>query len=212
MLSLTDLSLPALALAGVQTSAHCVLMCGAMNAAQPGRQWAWWQMHLGRLLSYTLLGALAGGVGGWLLLQLPEGLANTTVRISIGLAVVALGVLHICRQQSRPVQGCAVHQQTSSRWPPWLLGIAWGLVPCPVLYAALFIASLSASVAQGAALMAAFGLGTLPLFLIQGQVFKRLWQRLQQAPTRRGWWITACGVGLMVTAVWMPAGLVAYCR
>jgi sulfite exporter TauE/SafE len=48
-------------------------------------------------------------------------------------------------------------------------GILWGLVPCGLIYSVLPLAFLSGSGWSGAALMLAFGLGTLPnLLLISG--------------------------------------------
>jgi hypothetical protein len=45
---------------------------------------------------------------------------------------------------------------------PFIAGLGWGLLPCGMVYAALFYAVLSGSGASGASVMAGFGLGTLP--------------------------------------------------
>jgi hypothetical protein len=42
------------------------------------------------------------------------------------------------------------------------LGLAWGWLPCGMTYSMLLLAATTASVSLGAAVMFAFGLGTLP--------------------------------------------------
>ena len=54
------------------------------------------------------------------------------------------------------------------------LGTLWGWLPCGLVYSLLATALLSASAAGGAAVMLAFGLGTLPNLLLAGMAFKRL--------------------------------------
>jgi uncharacterized protein len=60
------------------------------------------------------------------------------------------------------------------------LGGLWGWVPCGMVYSVLLTAMLSGSATSGAAVMIAFGLGTLPTLLGIGMVGARL-----QALTRR---------------------------
>src|ERR1700741_742362 len=43
-----------------------------------------------------------------------------------------------------------------------LTGLAWGWIPCAMVYAALPLALVAGSVGKGAAVMLAFGLGTIP--------------------------------------------------
>src|SRR4051812_44674049 len=59
-------ALVAAAVVGVTSSAHCFLMCGPLAcAASPrGELEAAAGYHLGRLAAYTLVGGLAGLVGG----------------------------------------------------------------------------------------------------------------------------------------------------
>jgi sulfite exporter TauE/SafE len=48
----------------------------------------------------------------------------------------------------------------------WFSGMLWGLVPCSLVYSVLPLAFLSGDIWTGAALMLAFGLGTLPNLLL----------------------------------------------
>jgi sulfite exporter TauE/SafE len=92
---------------------------------------------------------------------------------------------------------------------PVALGLAWALMPCGLLYSALLVASLSASALSGAAIMAAFALGTM-VSLVAGP-----WLLLRLAQDRSGGWgIRLAGLALMLTsgwALWMgitqPTGL-----
>jgi sulfite exporter TauE/SafE len=56
----------------------------------------------------------------------------------------------------------------------FLMGGLWGWLPCGLVYSLLATALLSGGAASGAALMFAFGLGTLPSLLAAGMLFKRL--------------------------------------
>ncbi|MCK7498200.1 MAG: sulfite exporter TauE/SafE family protein [Comamonadaceae bacterium] len=48
------------------------------------------------------------------------------------------------------------------------LGLLWGLLPCGMVYSVLATALVAGSALRGAALMLAFGLGTLPNLLLAG--------------------------------------------
>ena len=48
------------------------------------------------------------------------------------------------------------------------LGLAWGFLPCGLVYSVLLIAAATANVATGAATMLAFGLGTSPAMIATG--------------------------------------------
>jgi hypothetical protein len=58
-------------------------------------------------------------------------------------------------------------------------GLAWGWLPCAMVYAALAAAAFAGGPAAGALAMVAFGLGTLPFLLGAGWLAARLrdWRR-----------------------------------
>ena len=93
MLSGLELSLPALFLFGLQSSPHCAVMCGGLQLSSAGSRWHWSQLQGLRLLSYSLLGAIAGVLGGHLLRLLPLADPSLLWRSALGLAVLALGLL-----------------------------------------------------------------------------------------------------------------------
>jgi uncharacterized protein len=69
------------------------------------------------------------------------------------------------------------------------LGGLWGWVPCAMVYSVLLTAALSGSAARGAAVMLAFGLGTLPMLAGLGMLGAQLRQQLQRRAVR-----TLCGM------------------
>jgi len=60
-------------------------------------------------------------------------------------------------------------------------GLAWGRVPCGLVYSMLVLAAASADALDGTLVMAAFGLGTLPNLLAAGIAAQRL-MAMRRAP------------------------------
>lgn len=180
-----ELTAPALFVAGATTSLHCALMCGAINAAQarshgpvPLRE-ALLLVHGGRVLGYALLGALAGALGARLALWLPSTQSGTALQLLAALALVAAGVQQLRGRRHRPQAGCGPRESSWRRGvtalPPYGRlfgqGLLWALMPCGILYTIVLLAALTASPLSGFALLAAFGLGTVPLMGVSGGLF-----------------------------------------
>ncbi|MCB1226100.1 MAG: sulfite exporter TauE/SafE family protein [Verrucomicrobiales bacterium] len=181
--------------AGLVTSVHCVGMCGPLSCAWAVRRGESFMLdaglyHGGRLLSYSVLGALAGAVGvmplQWLnhgaVLILPWALVVFFAAVGLGLdrffpkPVLASGPMRWMRTR-------ALKLPPASR--AGLLGIATPLLPCGPLYIMLGLAMTRGSMAGGAEFAGAFALGTLPLlWLAQGQLH-RLGMRLSPVALRR---------------------------
>jgi sulfite exporter TauE/SafE len=75
-------------------------------------------------------------------------------------------------------------------------GAVWGWLPCGMVYSVLVTAMLSGSAVAGAAVMLAFGLGTLPMLLGLGLAGARLRQAMRVPLVRR-----AAGVLVLVFAL-----------
>ncbi len=187
-----ELTVPALFIAGATTSLHCALMCGAINAAQvrsqgpvPLRQ-TLALVHGGRVLGYALLGLLAGAVGARLALALPRTLGGAAIQLLASLALVAAGIQQWRGGQigvrpqfpSHAVACCAPRRNwglTPFFLPPRMRllaqGLLWALMPCGILYTVVLLAALTASPLAGFMLLAAFGLGTVPLMGVSGGLF-----------------------------------------
>jgi sulfite exporter TauE/SafE len=175
-----------IALASLLGSVHCASMCGGFVAAYSGtgqgaRRDA--MSHLaynsGRLVTYTIIGALAGALGGALdLAGRSVGLSRVAALLT-GVTLVLLGAARLVRGprlvklQTRAPRGplrvlgallARLHAQAPGR-RALLLGLGTSLLPCGWLYSFVAVAAGSGSAVHGAALMAAFWLGTLPALL-----------------------------------------------
>ncbi len=178
---------------GLLGGVHCAGMCGGIVSAltfglpEPERnrfasllpfQMAY---NAGRIFSYTLAGAMMGGLGLLLADLMPLHLAQRVLLAVAGLFMVLLG-LYLAgwwRFLSR------VEQAGSHLWrrieplgrrllpvrtPGQALGIGmvWGWFPCGLVYSMLVSAIAAGGVLNGAGVMLAFGLGTLPNLMLIG--------------------------------------------
>lgn len=153
-------------LLGLIASPHCAGMCGCA-LARPWLQANQAGFYLGKLVAYVALGALAGGVSFGLgsLLE-PGALVFNALNGMLHAVLLFAGVLMLVRAKpivpestGVPIQWMVVGQPRSKPWSQSLRGgLLWFFMPCAVLYAAVALSYLSASVWQGAVLMLVFGL------------------------------------------------------
>ncbi len=116
----------------------------------------------GRVLTYTLLAALAGAIGVGLAKALGGNLGNAV----IGGASILAG-LWLLRRPARSCGGAPPRptfqpiriQRKRDSLPPLFLGAALSLTPCTPLASLLALAANAGSAPQGAAFGLAFGLG-----------------------------------------------------
>lgn len=187
--------------AGLASGLHCVAMCGGIAAAFdakrviPIREASAWQrrlaFNLGRISTYAAAGALAGalGAGAYAAGVLP---AQATLQIALSALLVFVGLYlvgangFLSRIEALGLPLWRRLQPLAARLLPaptplrsYAAGLAWGGLPCAMVYAALFGAAAAGSPAAGALAMAAFGLGTLPFLLAAGWLAARLraWRR-----------------------------------
>ena len=76
------------------------------------------------------------------------------------------------------------------------LGVLWGWLPCGLVYSVLITALAAGSAGQGALIMAAFGLGTLPNLLAIGLFWESLRGWVQAPPVRRTAGLLVIGFGV----------------
>lgn len=193
-------------IAGLLGSAHCVGMCGGFVAllgvgstgSVAPRQAAYF---LGKTLTYSAFGAVAGGAG--LALRASVGAFGGAVGLGLGALMVVAG-LAVCgvsvgpqrfstgRLASRlgPVVGRLVASER--RGALVALGAVNGLLPCGLVYGMLAVAATSGGAAMGALTMAVFGLATVPALAVVGAMGARL------RPDRRLWMQRLAGVLVVV--------------
>jgi sulfite exporter TauE/SafE len=163
---------------GLISSLHCIGMCGPIammlpvsrdNATKKAIQILLY--HLGRLTTYASLGFLFGLLGKGLYL------AGFQQKISIlvGLLMVAMAIIpekvFAKYNFSRPVYRLISKVKTNlgsqfKRKSPdalFTIGLLNGLLPCGLVYAALFGAIAMQNVGFSIMYMLLFGIGTIPL-------------------------------------------------
>lgn len=177
-----------IAVAGFVGSLHCVGMCGPLVVVAGGCSGLRASVplyQLGRLLSYALLGALAGSVG----LALDVGAGRllglghvATVVASVGMIVA--GVVGLTQflgwlPRSRARRGAQTLLVTLGRprGRAFGLGTLSALMPCGWLYSFALVAAGLADPVRGSLAMVAFWLGTLPALLAVAVVGGRLTRR-----------------------------------
>jgi sulfite exporter TauE/SafE len=77
------------------------------------------------------------------------------------------------------------------------LGMAWGFMPCGLVYAALAAALSAGSAAGGAATMLAFGLGTFPMLAAMSSMTALLARAARSGSVRAAAAVVIAGFGLL---------------
>jgi len=133
----------------------------------PGAQ-AWYTA--GRIVTYALLGALAGAIGSVVelagaLVGLQRAASLVAGTVLVVWALVALS--DVAWFQSGGSLFARMAGRLKGRVPghPFAIGLFLGLLPCGLLYAAIIAAVARGGVLQGAVALALFGLGTAPALL-----------------------------------------------
>jgi len=187
---LTSSLLLAVFLGALVSGWHCALMCGGIAAAierpvalerplRPKTELFYLQlvMHLGRVTTYTILGASAAAIGvvvwqqNLVPIQRPLFALTSFILIFMGIRLLRGGdaqSLLLGKWLASKVEGMWAKYLGGIASGPsrWFSGMLWCLFPCGLVYRVIPLAFLSGDVWTGAALMFAFGLGTLPNLLL----------------------------------------------
>lgn len=205
----TGLDLPPLAAAfifGLLGGAHCIGMCGGIMSAltfavppsmrSPARLGGLLLgYNLGRIVSYMIAGALVASLGTLL------GSAHDGLRLA--LQIVAAGMLILMalylanwwrgltriealgRRLWRHLEPLGRRLMPVVRIPQSIaLGAVWGWLPCGLVYSMLAWSLAGGDPWRGAALMGAFGLGTLPALLVTGVAARQMSALIRHPATR----------------------------
>ena len=184
----------ALFVIGLLTGVHCIGMCGGILLAQGNAL----LYNGGRLLSYTLMGAVFGALGKYISYDLQVRSMLLTVS---GLLVVLIGlrmwgVPFLRRISPELTKPCRF------RGKAFAVGLLTGLMPCGALSSMWIFSASSGSWASGAASMLAFGAGTCVFMLLFGLlgafIPKRYNKYLLKASTIL---IVALGLSLMTKGI-----------
>jgi len=205
---------------GLASGVHCAGMCGgivtAFSLSKPDGHRAKASpnpistrlivFNAGRISSYALGGALAGTLGalGWYAsgAQAALSVVASVVLGLVGMHLAGLrGPMRLLESLGVPlwrrIQPVAVaFSRKQDIVSAYAAGLAWGWLPCGLVYGALSAAAFAGSPEQGAAAMLAFGLGTAPWLLAAGAAAARLRAWMARKPVRLAVGGTVLGFGL----------------
>jgi hypothetical protein len=166
--------------------------------------------NAGRIGSYMLAGALAGGVaqGAHAMARLPALQAGAYWLANLMLAALGLYLMDAWRglayiERGGQVVWRGVRPLLRKVGPldrpgrMFVAGGVWGWLPCGMVYSVLVTAMLSGSAGSGALVMLAFGLGTLPMLLGLGLLGARLRGWLASPRVRVACGVLVLGFGLL---------------
>jgi sulfite exporter TauE/SafE len=199
---------------GAAAFAHCLGMCGgfALYLSHGGSRWralgrqALW--HGGQTFTYVFLGTLFG-FGGATVSRAAEAVpaVQRVAACFIGVAIAFMGLLLMGvmprrrrrpeGEEDRPLLADVFRRFFAgpTAGGAFVLGLATGFIPCPIVYAFLAVAAASKSALAGAVTMAAMGLGTIWSLLLLGLTGHLLNQRL------RRWGAVVSGLVLVLLGI-----------
>ncbi|MCL1041152.1 sulfite exporter TauE/SafE family protein [Shewanella marisflavi] len=205
-----DFTITGAFLVGLMGAGHCIGMCGGLVGAFSqqlprrasdnillGQLKFILSYNLGRIISYTLAGALVGGSASLLSTLFSLDAYLVSMRIFAGVMMIITG-LYIAQIWAGVVQIERVGKwlwrlisPVANKLLPitdlrhaFAAGLLWGWLPCGLVYSTLTWAVAANSAQQGALIMAAFGLGTLPALVSAGVAARYFAQLVQQRKVR----------------------------
>jgi sulfite exporter TauE/SafE len=212
-------------LVGLLGGVHCVGMCGGivgtltMGLPREVRnslarllpyQLAY---NGGRILGYTAAGALMGGLGTLIAVLVPVQTAQRTLYLVAAVFMILLGLYlggwwrGLARLERLGAGLWRRIEPLGRRLLPIRsplaavgLGFVWAWIPCGLVYSVLIWSVSAGSALDGALLMLAFGLGTLPNLLGMGMLAGAAARLADQVWVRRGAGLLVLGFG--VYALW----------
>ena len=208
-------------LAGLLGSAHCLGMCAgisglfAVNSSIATMRMQFptaLTYNVGRVISYAVLGMIVGSFGSVIVKASPT--VASSVRFLSGLIIILVGIkvafdLRLLDAIERmgatlwakiaPVAKRLVPVTSLPR--AFGLGLIWGWLPCGLVYSVLLIAATSAAPADGAAIMVAFGIGTMPAMVMTGLGAAQMSQFMRRRGTRLGFGLLIVILGVLTIAM-----------
>lgn len=171
--------------AGLVTSVHCVAMCGPLSCAftpekknDASPQLVLTTYHIAKLISYAIVGTLAGACGSIVLHTVESSWLNRLPWILVIFFLIIafrldpfipkpkwLGVYY----QKFVVRFNKLQRPVAAG----LIGFASPLLPCGPLYMIFGLALFSGSAVKGAEFTIGFGMGTIPLLWLAQSQFMR---------------------------------------
>lgn len=175
--------------AGLIASLHCVGMCGPLGCSvlmvggSERRAGGLVGYQFGRIVSYGVLGLLAGAFGGRVFGAF-GGVSSRIVPLALVVAIL-LTLFRVDTKLARFSWMASMSRAVMKRalkTPQALRGLSLGLVtpllPCGLLYSMIWVAAVSGSAINGGLIMSSFALGGAPALTASLFGWKRLSKHL----------------------------------
>ena len=146
---------------GLLSGIHCIGMCGGLMLTQKNAV----AYNAGRLLSYTVVGAVFGAIGT--VITYDAQFKSMLFTICGGLVVI-IGLMMWGVPFLRQISPELTKPCRFKGGRPLVIGLLTGLMPCGALASMWLFAAASGSALKGAESMFAFGLGTCAVMLLFG--------------------------------------------
>jgi len=194
-------------LTGLFGGVHCFGMCGGivgaltLGVSEKDKKTSTFVINLGynlgRISGYIVAGAIVGFLGSSLVDLTGIQTAKQVLAVIASLFMIALGLYlaglwngiakiesigAVLWKRIQPLTQRFIPVKSFQQAVP--LGFLWGWLPCGLVYTALIWTLTAGGAIEGALIMLAFGLGTLPNLLAMGVIAARL-SKWVQNPTVR---------------------------
>lgn len=215
---------------GLLASGHCAGMCGGLQIAilsggnreqvirsKADAHWHVLLLNVGRIATYVGLGVGLTLLSYNIVMQLDIDRISGFLRNTMALIIILIGV-QIMFSKRRPFQSLErigsfvwkpasrlISHHNSRKASSFISGIAWGFLPCGLVYSVLLVSVASADVMSSATVLFGFGLGTLPALVLTGLLYRRF----QTVVTSRyvhlvgGLFFIAGGIAMLSAPLWV---------
>lgn len=161
---------------GIATSLHCLSMCGGIVISQSmafnNPMKSIFLYNVGRVIAYTAVGAMVGGLGSVISFS-PRMKGYITIFAGVFMILMAFSMMDSFSFLRRYVRLPRIFDATGIRKrknTPFFIGLATGLMPCGPLQTMQIYALGTGSALRGALSMLVFSLGTVPLMMGLGAI------------------------------------------
>lgn len=218
-------------LMGLASALHCGAMCAgicgsALMFLRPDteRQRLWYlaSLQAGRITTYAALGAIGALIGSSIItpdiaskfktLQWAAAVALMAMGLSMAgmlprIAVLDRGTMAL----SNGIERLTAPLRNWPRAAPFALGLMWGGNACPMVYGAVFTATLTGSVAHGVSFMTGFGVGTVPAVVAAAYGLSKFKSAASKPSLQIAAGLTIAIVGFTSVYSPWPAAALAFC-
>ena len=168
--------------------------------------------HLGRIFGYASIGAIGGAIGHSMHWALDLARFETLLRTAAGVLTLLIALRLLTRWNAFAplerlgarfwikLQPLTKRASASTHWSGSIAtGLLWGWLPCGLVYSMVLMTLTTGSALEGAAVMFAFGLGTMPAMVSTSILLGNAWPGI----TQQRWFKATAGSVLVVFGVWM---------